>query len=166
MDISVRPETPQDAQAIYDLTQAAFSGRPYAGGDEQEVVDRLRQAGALTLSLVACFKDELIGHIAFSPTPQPDAPAPWFALGPVSVLPAYQKQGVGSTLIQEGLRQIQALGAAGCILTGDPQYYPRFGFELAPQYAPNNEPAEYFMLIQFDEQGPTERFAFHPAFYG
>ena len=57
---------------------------PYADGDEQIVIERLRTANALTLSLVAVVEEEVVGHIAFSPAKAADDSCPWFALGPVS----------------------------------------------------------------------------------
>ena len=89
---SIRAETAADQHAIRSVTEAAFRGRPYAGGDEQDVIDRLRAAGVLTLSLVAEIDGEIIGHIAFSPAELSDDSQPWFALGPVSVLPEHQSQ--------------------------------------------------------------------------
>jgi len=101
MSLFIRPETPGDQAALFALIEAAFRGRPCAGGDEQLVVDRLRGAGAL-----------------------------------------------------------------GRMLTGDPGYYRRFGFEPAPDSAPPDEPPEYFMLKRFAPMAPTPRFRFHWAFYG
>lgn len=162
----VRLETAADVGKIRTLTELAFRGKPYAGGDEQDVVDRLRSCQALTLSLVAIEQDELVGQITFSPATVADASQPWFALGPVSVAPDHQGKGIGALLIEQGLAQIVKLGALGCILTGNPDYYQRFGFELAPANAPTNEPAEFFMLKLLGGSKPAGRFAFHSAFYG
>lgn len=165
LELDVRFEIPADSHHIHQLTELAFRGRPYAGGDEQEVVDRLRACEALTVSLVAIDKGELVGQITFSPATAADASQPWFALGPVSVTPNRQGEGIGALLIEQGIMQIVKLGALGCILTGNPKYYQRFGFELAPENAPTNEPAEYFMLRLLGGQKPAGRFAFHDAFY-
>lgn len=159
-------ETNADITAIHKLTQDAFRGRPYADGDEQEVIDRLRASNALTLSLLAFDNETLVGQITFSPASLEDGSAPWFALGPVSVTPARQGEGIGGLLIEQGLAEMQKLGALGCILTGNPDYYRRFGFQSAPANAPSNEPAEYFMLRLIAEAEPAGRFSFHPAFYG
>ena len=156
--IHVRPESAADAGAIRDLTFAAFRGMPYADGDEHVLVDRLREAGALTVSLVAEREGRVVGHVAFSPA---DAEG-WYALGPVSVLPAHQRRGIGSSLIRAGLA---ALGnARGCILVGDPKVYERFGFELAPDLAPPGMPAAYFMLKLMRGPRPERPVAFHEAF--
>ncbi len=148
------------------MTEIAFRDMPYADGDEQDVIERLRTAGALTLSLVAVLDRKIVGHIAFSPASVSDSTHPWFALGPVSVLPTHQRQGVGSALIERGLSEIRELGALGCILTGNPEYYRRFGFELSPQNVPENEPEDFFMLKLFTATKPMGAFQFHEAFYG
>lgn len=145
-DYIIRQECPADYDAIHDLTRWAFQGRPYAGGDEQDVIDRLRATDALTLSLVAEDQGGLSGQITFSPAINSDGSQPWFALGPVSVTPERQNQGIGGELIRQGLARIKALGALGCILTGNPEYYRRFGFTLAADLVPEAESAEYFML--------------------
>jgi putative acetyltransferase len=164
--INIREETETDQPAIRTLTEAAFRGRPYAGGDEQDVIDRLRTGAALTLSLVAVEDNEVVGQITFSPASLENDLNAWFALGPVSVLPSRQSEGIGSALINEGLDRIKDMGASGCILTGDPNYYKRFGFKVSPQNSPTNESPEYFQLKLLNEEQPAGRFRFHAAFYG
>lgn len=164
-DVVIREEQNTDYQAIHTVTELAFRGRPYAGGDEQDVIVRLRDAGDLTLSLVSLIDANVVGQITFSPATVADHSQPWFALGPVSVLPEFQGEGIGSQLISLGLSRIIDLGALGCILTGNPTYYRRFGFELCPENCPINEPAEYFMLKLFAASRPDGPFKFHEAFY-
>ena len=164
-DAVVRDEQSADHQAIHAITELAFRGRPYAGGDEQDVIVRLRNAHDLTLSLVYLIDSKIVGQITFSPATVADKSQPWFALGPVSVLPEFQGQGIGSELINLGLNRIIELGALGCILTGNPIYYQRFGFEFSPDNCPVNEPAEYFMLKLFGHDRPDGPFRFHEAFY-
>jgi putative acetyltransferase len=162
---TVRAETPLDQAAIHDLTRRAFQPMPFSDGDEPELVDKLRQGGALSLSLVAIGETKLLGHVAFSPATNEASSANWFALGPVSVEPDHQRQGIGSALILEGLRSLRTKGAAGCILVGNPLYYRRFGFLSAPELSPKREPEEYFMLLAFREHATKGRFAFHRLFY-
>jgi putative acetyltransferase len=138
---------------------------PYAGGNEQELVEALRAGGALTLSLVAVEGDTIVGHIAFSPAIAADDSANWYALGPVSVEPDRQGRGIGGALIKEGIARLRALGAAGCILTGNPNYYQRFGFLPFPHLAPAAEPAQFFMILPLVTSAPTAVMAFHPLFY-
>jgi len=164
--LEIRSERESDHARIRSVTELAFRDMPYADGDEQDVIERLRSAGALTLSLVAVLDREMVGHIAFSPANVADASHPWFALGPVSVLPTHQHRKIGSSLIERGLSEIRELGALGCILTGNPEYYRRFGFELAPQNVPKNEQKDFFMLKRLTAAKPTGAFQFHEAFYG
>ncbi len=100
---------------------------PYSDGSEPRIIEALRRDGDLSVSLVAVIGDDLIGQISFSPVSIPDA-RDWYGLGPVSVHPQHQSNGVGGSLIKAGLEGIQALGARGCVLVGDPEYYHRFGF--------------------------------------
>lgn len=161
MATRLRPETPADADAIRALTQRAFAGRPYASGTEAALVDALRLAGALTLSLVAEEGGQILGHIAFSPA---TGAADWFALGPISVEPARQRQGIGTALIQAGLDALRAQGARGCILIGDTGYYARHGFAPRPDLCPPGEPAAHYMIHAFGP-APTAPLAFHPIFH-
>lgn len=164
--MNFRPEISNDVEAIYDLTKLAFTGKPYAGGDEQEVVDRLRRIGELSLSLVAEEGGMIVGQITFSQASIRETAGLWMALGPVSVLPQHQGKGIGGALIEEGIKRITEQAALGCILTGNPVYYRRFGFEFSPANTPENEPEEFFMLKRLSDVEPRGRFSFHPAFYG
>lgn len=164
-EVALRLEKAADVPRIHALTQRAFTGRPYAAGDEQDVIDRLRRLNMLTLSLGAWEGTTLVGQITFSPAVCDDGTTPWFALGPVSVEPARQGLGIGGLLIRAGLQDIHDRGALGCILTGNPDYYARFGFVVSPEYAPRNEPPEFFMLHRFGASPPAGRFQFHKAFY-
>ena len=162
----IRNENESDVEVIRTITEAAFREMPYAGGDEQDVIDRLRAAGVLSLSLVAIIDQEVVGHVAFSPAVAGDDSQPWFALGPVSVRPDLQRQGIGSKLIESGLAQVDNLGALGCILTGNPEYYKKFGFALSPENAPPTEPKQFFMIRLLKSSRAVGPFAFHAAFYG
>jgi putative acetyltransferase len=163
--ILIRDELEGDRQAIYGLTQRAFAPMVFRAGNEQDLINTLRDGAALALSLVAILGDEVVGHVAFSPATTADAAPGWFGLGPVSVEPTLQRQGIGSALIKTGLKRLVAMNAAGCILTGNPAYYTRFGFRLFPSLAPACEPAQYFMVLPFADSAPASVFAFHPLFY-
>ncbi|WP_435416672.1 N-acetyltransferase [Parerythrobacter aurantius] len=129
MTVSIRPEQAGDERAIRALTQAAFRDRAYADGDEADVIERLRADGDLVLSLVATNADQaIIGHVAFSPVVIEGAAGSWYQLGPVSVIPSGQSAGIGSALIEEGIRRLKGSGAHGIALVGNPDYYSRFGF--------------------------------------
>ncbi|MEM9605167.1 MAG: N-acetyltransferase [Pseudomonadota bacterium] len=166
MSVVVRPERETDKRAIRDVTRLAFEGKSYADGDEHDLIDKLRQLGALRVSLVAVDADELIGQISFSPATNAETSGDWYTLGPLAVRPDRQGQGVGGELIESGIRALMDVGAAGCVLTGDPGYYGRHGFCLSRPHCPVGEPADYFMLRQLADVELAGRFAFHPVFYG
>jgi putative acetyltransferase len=166
MDFFIRPEAPDDRAAIWDITRRAFAPMPYAGGDEQDLIDRLRDAGALEISLVAESGGRVVGHAAFSPATAEDGSPGWFALGPISVEPDLQRTGIGRALIAEGERQLRARDAAGCVLVGNPAYYSRFGFRPFPDLAPPGEPAAYFQILPLRVSNPDTVICFHKLFYG
>lgn len=160
----IRPETPADTQAIFALTERAFAGHPHSSGTEPHIVSALRTAGALTLSLVAEIDGIVVGHVAISPVTISDGTADWYGLGPISVDPAFQGRGLGSDLVRAGLARLAALGAAGCVVLGDPGYYTRFGFQVKPGLVYPGPPAEYFMALGFGASHPEGRVAYHAAF--
>ena len=87
----IRTETPADADAITAVTIAAFATLEISQHTEQFIVKALRAAGALAVSLVAELDGQMVGHVAFSPVTLSDGTPGWYGLGPVSVLPAYQR---------------------------------------------------------------------------
>lgn len=162
----VRPEQPADIDSIRSLTETAFRTAPHADGTEHIIIDRLRAAGALTLSLVAEIDGVIVGHVAFSPVTISDGSAGWYGLGPISVDPAQQGKGIGGRLVREGLQQLKALGAIGCVLLGDPAYYGRFGFEADSKLTLDGVPPEYFMRVAFSPVYGGGTVSYHPGFYG
>ena len=165
MPIELRPERAGDEAAIYRVTADAFRGQPYAGGNEQDLLNRLRELGQLSLSLVALDPRRLLGQVSFSPVTLSDGAEPWFGLGPVSVTPERQGEGIGAQLIRAGLTELSERGALGCVLTGNPAYYQRFGFELAPENVPEAESPQFFQRKLLHAARAEGRFAFHSAFY-
>jgi putative acetyltransferase len=161
--VAVRPEAPADVGAIFEATRAAFADEPHADGTEPYIVDAVRAAGALTVSLVAILDGRVVGHVAFSPVTVSDGSVGWYALAPVSVVPELQRRGIGSTLIEEGLARLRALGAAGCVLVGDPGYYGRFGFRHRPGLA-SDYPPRVFLALPLMDRVPQARVTFHEAF--
>ncbi len=127
-EIVIRHETSADVSAIAEVTVAAFKTLVISNHTEQFIIAALRLANALTVSLVAELNGRVVGHVAFSPVTISDGAQNWYGLGPVSVLPEYQRQGIGIALIQNGLSILKGLNAQGCCLVGDPEYYKRFGF--------------------------------------
>ncbi len=162
----VRPETPADHEAIRDLTQRAFASMAYAEGDEHELIGRLRDAGALTISLVAESGGRIVGHVAFSPALADDGSPGWYALGPVSAEPQLQHQGIGRALITAGLELLRQRDAAGCILVGNPAYYARFGFRPFPALSPETGYSEFYQILPLRIAAPDIVVRFHPLFNG
>jgi putative acetyltransferase len=117
----VRPEEPADRLAVCAVIEAAFPTPA-----EAQLVDRLRADGDAEISLVAVDDDVVVGHVMFS---RMTAGFRALGLGPVAVLPARQRSGVGSLLIKQGLARAAADGWAMVLVLGDPAYYRRFGFD-------------------------------------
>jgi len=163
-NIVIRPETHGNIEAITNLTIAAFATLDVSNHTEQFVIEALRNAGALTISLVAELDGRVVGHIAFSPVTMSDGTSGWYGLGPVSVLPEFQRQGIGKALIREGLERLQAIGAKGCCLVGHPEYYRQFGFGNPQGLGLEGVPPEVFFALAFEGAIPTGTVSFHEAF--
>jgi putative acetyltransferase len=162
--MTIRPEIPDDYDSIRKINVAAFADHPYSHQTEHLIVDALRAAGALTVSLVAEVDGDVVGHVAFSPVQIDGKDCMWFALGPVAVLPRLQRQGIGQEMIREGLRILRGLGARGCVLVGDPAYYCRFGFRNDPGLLMEGVPPEYLLCLPMMEPDPQGHVSHHSAF--
>jgi predicted N-acetyltransferase YhbS len=162
--VKLRPEQPGDESAISAVTEAAFTGHPHSDGSEVGIVERLRGAGALTISLVAEDAGQIVGHAAFSPVTIADGTTGWFGLGPVSVQPGRQREGIGSALIRAGLEQLRQAGAAGCVVLGDPAYYGRFGYTHDPVLTYPVPLPEAFQQQRFTGASPKGEVTYHAAF--
>jgi len=160
----IRKETPEDVAEIRSLTDEAFCNAAHSSGKEGEIVDALRAAKALTLSLVAEEDRRVLGHVAFSPVLIGGEDKGWYGLGPVSVLPDRQGEGIGSMLIREGLAILRQEGAKGCVLLGDPGYYGRFGFRADQRLELPGVPAEYFQCLAFGPDMQEGDVAYDMAF--
>jgi len=160
----IRKETTSDIEAISQVTITAFRTLQISNHTEQFIIEALRTAGALTLSLVAEIDGRIVGHVAFSPVIISDGTKDWYGLGPVSVLPEYQKQGIGKSLINEGLSLLKQLDGQGCVLVGDPNYYGWFGFKNFPEIVPEGVPQEVFLTLPFNEKIPQGIVVFHEGF--
>lgn len=153
-----------DATAIRRLTEAAFKGVPYSDETEAQIVDALRAASALTISLVAIEAGDIVGHAAFSPVSINGAAGDWYGLAPVSVTPEQQRRGIGQALIRDGLHRLKSMKAAGCVVLGDPGYYGRFGFESDPELYYGEVPPGYFQRLIFTGPSPKGDVHYHPGF--
>ncbi len=160
----VRNEKKSDIEAISEVTIAAFKTLPISHHTEQYIVSALRAADALAVSLVAEVDGRVIGHIAFSPVTISDGSQGWYSVGPLSVLPEMQRQGVGKSLMNEGLRLLRESGAKGCVLVGEPDYYSRFGFRNIPDLVLEGVPQQYFLALPFGDNQAHGVVLFHEGF--
>lgn len=131
--ITIRAEQPHDAIGIERVLRAAFPSDA-----EARLVTALRDAGRLTMSLVAVLAGEVVGHIAFSPVTVAGQPC-GLGLAPLAVRPDRQRQGMGRRLVEAGLHACRELGVGGVVVLGDPDYYGRFGFQPAAEWQLSDE---------------------------
>jgi putative acetyltransferase len=148
MMIQIRPEQIEEIAAIRRVNERAFNGPA-----EADLVDRLRERGQVTLSLVAVRAGEIVGHILFSPVviESPRQTIAAVGLAPMAVLPELQNQGIGSLLVSAGLERCRSAGHLVAVVLGHPQYYRRFGFVPASRYTIRSEydvADEHFMVIE------------------
>jgi putative acetyltransferase len=146
--VQVRPEHPGDEPAIASVTDAAF-GRP----DESQIIAAIRGSGRSAISLVATDGPTVVGHILFTPIVV-ESPVPvegLIGLGPMAVSPSRQRKGIGTRLVQEGLRACARGGYRAVVVVGHPDFYPRFGFRSASSHGLRCEftvPDDVFMAVE------------------
>lgn len=163
---TIRDEADGDAAAIAALTNRAFAAVEHGHGTEGAIVDGLRAAGALTVSLVATDGARITGHIAISPVLIDGRDCGWFGIGPLSVDPDIQQAGIGKALVGTALERLRAMGAAGCVVLGQPGYYGRFGFVSDPQLRYRGEASPYLQQLPFGIATAQGEAVYHPAFDG
>ncbi|MEG4105135.1 N-acetyltransferase [Microcoleus sp. S13_C5] len=148
--MDIRTENPEDVEAVRNINIAAF-GRE----NEANLVDKLRGI-ASTFSFVAVQSDRVVGHIFFSPVVVEGKCSRNLSiqgLAPFGVLPNYQRQGIGTLLIQEGLKECGRSGFQAVVVLGHPDFYPRFGFIPASRKGLRCEydvPDEAFMVLELE----------------
>ncbi|MBB4193455.1 putative acetyltransferase [Rhizobium aethiopicum] len=160
----IRYETPADIEAIQNLTSIAFAPMPYSEGTEAEIIRRLRLSGDLAISLIAEEDGEILGHVAFSPVTVNGVHDGWFGLGPISVTPERQRQGIGRALMAKGLELLKEMGASGCTLVGNPDVYSGAGFSSDGQLTYHDLDTRLVQRIVFREPAPSGVLRFAPAF--
>ena len=163
-EVAIRNEVDADIDAINEVTLKAFNALEVSNHTEQFIIAALRKDKALTVSLVAELDGCVIGHIAFSPVTFSDGTRNWYGLGPVSVLPEYQRKGIGKALIREGLSRLKPLNARGCCLVGHPEYYRKFGFDNVSGLICEGVPQEVFFVLSLDGYIPQGTVTFHEGF--
>ncbi|HEY7808074.1 MAG TPA: N-acetyltransferase [Croceibacterium sp.] len=162
---AVRPERIGDEQGIAWAITSAFADAAYAGGNEAEIVRRLRDERELEASYVAATPaGEIVGHVAFSPVLIDGSECGWYGLGPLAVLPDWQRRGIGAALVEAGLERLKHIDAAGCVVLGHPRYYGRFGFAHDPALSYPGPPADHFQRLVLSGQPPSGTVAYPAAF--
>lgn len=149
--LTIRPETPEDIDSIRYVNEQAFGQQ-----NESKLIEKLRNHGVLTITLVAVHDGEIVGHIAFSPVVIESECSSFeaIALAPMAVLPAYQRKGIGSQMVRAGLEECRRLGHEIIVVLGHPDYYPRFGFVPARPKGIDCEfevPEEAWMILELWE---------------
>lgn len=165
MNIRIRKEQPQDILGIHQTTVAAFLEAVHSDHTEQFIVNALRESGALSVSLVAIDNEEIVGHVTLSRVSISDGTNEWYGLGPISVLPCKQGNGIGTKLIEAAKEELHKIAAGGCVLLGDPDYYCRFGFKPLQGLVLPSVPAEYFQALYFQGSLPQGSVTYHSAFF-
>ena len=143
---------------------AAFLEAEHSDGNEARIVEALREARSLTVSVVAMENGSIIGHAAFSPVTVDGLNDGWFGLGPVAVLPERQRHGIGGALIEAGLGRLRERGARGCVVLGEPGYYGRFGFRADASLCLAGVLPNYFQHLSFEDRQPRGIVKYHRAF--
>ncbi len=162
----IRDEQPSDFAAIH-----ALNARTFPTDAEARLVDALREAADPVVSLVAEQDRTLIGHIMFTPVTLDENPAlRLMGLAPMAVAEAYQRSGVGSALVREGLERCRALGAQAVVVLGHSSYYPKFGFLSSVSFGIKSEydvDSEVFMAMELQPGALAQvsgTVRYHPAF--
>lgn len=163
--MKVRQEEIADIAQIHETIRLAFLNAEHTDHNEQNIVDRLRETGELSLSFVCEIDNKIVGHIALSPVTIKKASANWYGLGPVAVLPDWQRQGIGKALIKVALAELANMDAGGCVVLGYPDYYQKFGFKVHTGLVFPDLPAEYFMALHLSGPLPMGEVTYCPAFY-
>lgn len=150
----IRQENKNDYEEVYNVIKTAFETAEHSDGNEQDLVVALRKSDNFIpeLSLVAVIDNKIVGYILF--TKIKIGKQEELALAPLGVLPEYQKQGIGRTLIQEGNKKAKELGYHYSVVLGSDKYYPKFGYVSAKEYgivAPFDVPDENFMAIKLND---------------
>lgn len=160
--IEIRKELDSDAAAIRALTVEAFAHSEFGHSGEADLIEILRQNCLQVSSFVATKNDQLVGHIMFSPVVIRfgDREIQGMGLGPMSVLPELQRQGIGKLLIKEGLSYLAKTDCSLVVVIGHPEYYPQFGFVPGSEYqlthAFDGIPQEVFFVKIFDQSSAAD----------
>ena len=165
--IKILHEKPGDVQSIHEMNARAFETEA-----EADLVDKMRGVVDPYVSLVAKEHQEIVGHILFTPVRIANSSIQTLGLGPMSVTPNRQGHGIGSCLIKEGLEICVGIGTGAIFVLGEPEYYQKFGFELASEkgfYYKSDKFAPYFFVLELQRgslNGLSGEVKYHEFFDG
>lgn len=153
----IRKETEKDYNGVYALIKEAFSSAEHSDGNEQDLAVALRKSADFVpeLSLVAEINGRLAGHIMFTTARIGNDVI--LALAPLSVKPEFQRNGVGTALVNEAHRLARKMGFQYSLVLGSEKYYPRFGFLPAEKFGvkvPEGIPSPNFMILKLSKNAP------------
>ena len=160
----IRAEDVSDIAAIHRVVTAAFASVIHSNHKESLLVDELRNSGALSVSMVAECNGQIVGHVAFSPVTVDGHLCDWYGLAPLAVVPVYQRRGIGTRLVNAGLESLRVIGAEGCAVLGEPEYYRRFSFGARDKLILENLPRQFFLARSFTGAYAYGTVAYHRAF--
>ena len=163
-DLTIRECGATETAARDALITRAFRDAPHADGTEAAIAAALEARGKASVSRLALRARAVVGCVRTSPVTLSDGTPGWHGLGPIAVEPALQQQGIGSELMEAALARLRAIGAAGCVLLGDPAYYARFGFIADPRLQLPGVPPGYFQCLSFGAAIPTAEVRYDAAF--
>ncbi len=164
-NITIRREHDSDINQINFLHKTAFFDHPFSINNEDIIIDKLRNQNGITLSLVADYKNIIIGNVIFSLLIVGGHLSNWNLLGPLAVLPKFQKQGIGSVLVRYGLNILKSTRYDGCALLGDLGYYHKFGFMKSKSIWHKDIPQNFILEQPFSQKKIHGFIRFHQAFY-
>jgi len=154
----IRPFRPEDRKAVLDLNTRAFKQE-----DEARIVEQLETDENIWLEVVAVSEGKIVGHILFFPI-EVVGKLGALGLGPMSVDPKMQKNGIGSDLIRFGLDQAQQAGVPIVFVLGHEKYYPKFGFSVeATKDFESAYKGPHFMALRFRYGPPMSGKLVYPA---
>jgi putative acetyltransferase len=155
--VRIRPETDADHTAIRAVVAAAFGSR-----FEADLVDAIRATDRFVpgLSLLAEVDGVVAGHVLVSYVDLEPGSVRVLQVAPLAVAPAHQRQGVGSALMNEAIRLVEARREPLLLVEGDPRYYSRFGFRRSDECgieSPADVEPQYLMVRRLDAYDPLIR---------
>jgi predicted N-acetyltransferase YhbS len=170
MEILIQRTKPKDFQITENITRETFWNLFKPGCDEHLVLHNLRKSNCYIsdLDMVAISKNRIIGHIIITKANvvnTQNKEHQVLCAGPISVIPEFQKKGIGTKLLNESIAIAKHLGYSGMILFGHPDYYHRFGFVNAQNYGITTKEGMNFEPFMVLELYPNALAAVRGKFY-